>query len=65
MTSLSAAPTIAFGWGIHRCVGMPLARLEIRVAAEEAFARSTWIELTGDITWTSSVEPRHIPVLLR
>jgi cytochrome P450 len=23
---------LAFGWGVHRCVGMPLAQLEIRVA---------------------------------
>ncbi len=56
---------LAFGWGIHRCVGMPLAQLEVRVAVEEVFARSTWVELDGDITWTSSTEPRHIPVLLR
>lgn len=56
---------LAFGWGIHRCVGMPLAQLEIRVAVEEVLARSDWIEPAGDITWTSSTEPRHIPVLLR
>ncbi len=56
---------LAFGWGIHRCVGMPLAQLEIRVAVEEVFARSTWIDPDGDITWTSSTEPRHIPVRLR
>jgi cytochrome P450 len=56
---------LAFGWGIHRCVGMPLAQLEIRVAVQEVFARSAWIEPLGDITWTSSTEPRHIPVLLR
>lgn len=56
---------LAFGWGIHRCVGMPLAQLEVRVAVEEVFARSTWIRLEDEITWTSSTEPRHIPVLLR
>ena len=56
---------LAFGWGIHRCVGMPLAQLEVRVAVEEVFARSTWIGLEDEITWTSSTEPRHIPVLLR
>jgi hypothetical protein len=44
---------------------MPLAQLEIRVAVEEVFARSGWIARRGDITWTSSTEPRHIPVLLR
>ena len=29
---------LGFGWGIHRCVGMPLAQLEIRVALEELLA---------------------------
>lgn len=56
---------LGFGWGIHRCVGMPLAQLEIRVAVEEVLARSAWIELRDEITWTSSTEPRDIPVLLR
>jgi hypothetical protein len=32
---------------------------------EEVLARSAWIEPAGEITWTSSTEPRHIPVLLR
>ena len=55
---------LAFGWGIHRCVGMPLAQLEIRVAAEQLLARCDRVELVGEITWTSSTEPRHIPVRL-
>ena len=55
---------LAFGWGIHRCVGMPLAQLEIRVALEELFARTTDLTLTGEVTWTSSTEPRHIPTRL-
>ncbi len=28
---------IAFGYGIHRCLGMELARLEVRIALEELF----------------------------
>jgi len=55
---------LAFGWGIHRCVGMPLAQLEMRAAVEELFARTSWVDLESDITWTSSVEPRHIPARL-
>jgi Cytochrome P450 len=51
---------LAFGWGIHRCVGMPLAQLEVRVAVEELFAACDQLSLDGDITWTSSTEPRHI-----
>jgi cytochrome P450 len=56
---------LGFGWGIHRCVGMPLAQLEVRVAVEELLACAPQIDPTGDITWTSSIEPRHIPCLLR
>lgn len=56
---------MAFGWGIHRCVGMPLAQLELRVAVEELLARTDCVTLHGDIEWTSSTEPRHIPVRLR
>jgi cytochrome P450 len=53
---------LGFGWGIHRCVGMPLAQLEVRVAVEELLAATTALEPASDITWTSSTEPRHIPV---
>ncbi|GAB3618450.1 cytochrome P450 [Okibacterium endophyticum] len=55
---------LAFGWGMHRCVGMPLAQLEIRSAIEELFAVTDDIVLDGEITWTSLVEPRNIPVRL-
>jgi cytochrome P450 len=47
-------PHIAFGHGIHFCVGAPLARLEARVALTELLARAQGIELAGDHTW----EPR-------
>ncbi len=50
--------------GVHRCVGMPLAQLEIRVAVEELLARADHVTLDSEITWTSSTEPRHIPVRL-
>lgn len=56
---------LGFGWGIHRCVGMPLAQLEVRVAVEELLAAAAVVEPAGDITWTSSTEPRHIPCVLR
>jgi cytochrome P450 len=44
---------LAFGRGIHRCVGMGLALMEIRVALEELLNRTSWIELDGDVVRTN------------
>jgi cytochrome P450 len=39
---------VAFGYGIHTCVGAPLARLEMRVSLEQLLARIPDLELTGE-----------------
>jgi cytochrome P450 len=41
---------IAFGEGIHHCLGAPLARLEARVVLEELMPQIVDYELTGPVT---------------
>jgi cytochrome P450 len=47
-------PHIAFGHGIHFCLGAPLSRLEARVGLEELLARTRSFALASDAPW----EPR-------
>jgi cytochrome P450 len=47
-------PHIAFGQGIHACLGAPLARLEARIALADFLERIQEFELASDEPW----EPR-------
>ena len=48
-------PHIAFGHGIHSCLGAPLARLEARIALADFLERVEGFELASDEPW----EPRQ------
>jgi cytochrome P450 len=43
---------VAFGLGPHRCAGMPLARMMLRVTLEELLKRARITGVTGDVTMT-------------
>jgi pimeloyl-[acyl-carrier protein] synthase len=60
---------IAFGFGIHFCLGAPLARLESRIAAVRLAERLPDIRLAdhGELEWHDSLVLRgvkHLPVAL-
>jgi cytochrome P450 len=57
---------LAFGIGIHRCLGSNLARMELRVALEEWLRRIPDFELADPdgVTWSQGTVrgPRRLPV---
>jgi cytochrome P450 len=40
---------LAFGHGVHTCLGAPMARLELRVALEELLSRTKHFEICGPV----------------
>ncbi len=61
-------PHLAFGQGVHFCLGAHLARLEIRVVFEELLAQFSGFEVTRPVEWTRAFRHtglRHLWVRLR
>ncbi|HEX5749725.1 MAG TPA: cytochrome P450 [Archangium sp.] len=55
---------IAFGYGVHFCLGAPLARMEARIGLEELFSRCQGFVLApGELKWNHSIGLRG-PVAL-
>jgi cytochrome P450 len=42
---------LAFGMGPHRCVGVHMGKLMLRIALEEFLSRVDGFELAGDVAW--------------
>jgi cytochrome P450 len=56
---------VAFGYGVHFCLGAHLARLELRVFFEELLARVDQLKLTGEPSRSATVFVgglKHLPI---
>jgi len=59
---------VAFGFGVHTCLGANLARLEMRLLLTELLNRLDFIELAGEPTWSQSLivgGVKHLPIRYR
>jgi cytochrome P450 len=54
LTRASPRHHVGFGWGIHLCIGAPLARLEAKVAFERLLAHTSRVSLD-----VSASKPQH------
>jgi cytochrome P450 len=50
----SGEPLVAFGGGIHFCLGAPLARLEVQSALRTLAERVPGLQLDGEVRWRDS-----------
>jgi cytochrome P450 len=58
-------PHLAFGHGIHFCLGAPLARMELEIALRELVARFRHIELAGEFHYENRILSRSIAAPMR
>jgi cytochrome P450 len=49
ITRANARNSVSFGFGVHRCLGMRLAELQMRILWQEILARWQRIEIVGDV----------------
>jgi cytochrome P450 len=48
-------PHLGFGYGVHRCLGLTLARLQFAVGMQEVFKRITNVRLVRDVQYTAGI----------
>lgn len=56
----SPNPHIAFGKGVHACIGAQLARMETRIAITSIVQRLPTVRRTGDLMWKESLAARSL-----
>ncbi len=54
---------LAFGFGLHSCMGLQLARLEARIAIPGILAKWSRIELAGELEWHPQLLSRGLKAL--
>ena len=64
----NASSHLAFGTGVHFCLGTGLARMELRTFFRELLPRLEWVELAGPAAYTAATfvgAPKRIPIRYR
>jgi cytochrome P450 len=65
VTRANASDHLAFGTGVHFCLGANLARLELSAFLRELLPRLDWLELAGPAEYTAATfvgAPKRIPI---